>query len=73
MDVRRLRSGELVVSRWGPLWDAVATSFAIPVLGPAQIRGRAALGLVADRPLREDAPHALRPALGHRQQLGVPR
>ena len=33
-----LRSGELVVSRWGPLWDAVATSFAIPALGAAQIR-----------------------------------
>ncbi len=28
-----LRSGELVVHRWGQLWDAVGTSFAIPVIG----------------------------------------
>jgi NTE family protein len=53
-----LRSGELVVSRWGLLWDAVATSFAIPVLGPAQVRGRRILvdgSLVDNLPVSEMA------------------
>jgi predicted acylesterase/phospholipase RssA len=56
-----LRSGELVVSRWGPLWDAVATSFAIPVLGPAQIRGRR---ILVDGSLVDNLPVAEMAALG---------
>jgi NTE family protein len=53
-----LRSGELVVHRWGLLWDAVATSFAIPILGPAQVRGRRILvdgSLVDNLPVSEMA------------------
>ena len=44
-----------MISRWGSLWDAVATSFAIPVLAPAQVRGRRILvdgSLVDNLPLR---------------------
>jgi EmrB/QacA subfamily drug resistance transporter len=35
-----LRSGELVLARYGPLWEAVGFSMCLPVLGPPQIRGR---------------------------------
>ncbi len=35
-----LRSGRLVVSRWGPLWETVGFSICIPVLAPPQVRGR---------------------------------
>ena len=34
-----LRSGGLVVNRWGPLWEAVGTSFSLPVLAPPHVRG----------------------------------
>lgn len=38
--VAELRSGELVVMRSGPLWEAVGLSFCLPILAPVQIRGR---------------------------------
>ena len=63
-----LRSGELVVSRWGPLWDAVATSFAIPVLGPAQIRGRR---ILVDGSLVDNLPVAEMAALGEGPIIAV--
>jgi predicted acylesterase/phospholipase RssA/CRP-like cAMP-binding protein len=63
-----LRSGELVVSRWGPLWDAVGTSFAIPVLGPAQIRGRR---ILVDGSLVDNLPVAEMAALGEGPVIAV--
>jgi NTE family protein len=63
-----LRSGELVVSRWGPLWDAVATSFAIPVLGPAQIRGRR---ILVDGSLVDNLPVGAMAALGEGPIIAV--
>ena len=33
-----LRRAELVVHRWGDLFDRVATSLAMPILGPPQVR-----------------------------------
>jgi predicted acylesterase/phospholipase RssA len=38
-----LRTGELVLSRVGPLADAVGTSMCIPVLAPPQVRGKRVL------------------------------
>jgi NTE family protein len=35
-----LRSGRLVLSRSGPLWEAVGFSISLPVLGQPQVRGR---------------------------------
>jgi predicted acylesterase/phospholipase RssA len=35
-----LRSGRLVVSRFGPLWEAVGFSMSLPILGQPQVRGR---------------------------------
>jgi NTE family protein len=35
-----LRSGRLVIARWGPLWERVGFSMCIPVLAPPQVRGR---------------------------------
>ncbi|HKH23495.1 MAG TPA: DHA2 family efflux MFS transporter permease subunit [Solirubrobacterales bacterium] len=63
-----LRSGELVVSRWGPLWDAVATSFAIPVLGPAQVRGRR---ILVDGSLVDNLPVGEMAALGEGPVIAV--
>jgi NTE family protein len=63
-----LRSGELVVSRWGMLWDAVATSFAIPVLGPAQVRGRR---ILVDGSLVDNLPVAEMAALGEGPIIAV--
>jgi NTE family protein len=63
-----LRSGELVVSRWGLLWDAVATSFAIPVLGPAQVRGRR---ILVDGSLVDNLPVSEMAALGEGPVIAV--
>jgi NTE family protein len=63
-----LRSGELVVSRWGSLWDAVATSFAIPVLGPAQVRGRQ---ILVDGSLVDNLPVSEMAALGEGPVIAV--
>lgn len=35
-----LRSGRLVISRWGPLWECVARSICLPVLAPPRVRER---------------------------------
>jgi NTE family protein len=35
-----LRSGRLVVSRFGPLWETVGFSMCLPVIAPPQVRGR---------------------------------
>ncbi len=35
-----LRSGRLVLARWGPLWEQVGFSICIPVLAAPQVRGR---------------------------------
>jgi predicted acylesterase/phospholipase RssA len=63
-----LRSGELVVNRWGLLWDAVATSFAIPVLGPAQVRGRR---ILVDGSLVDNLPVSEMAALGEGPVIAV--
>ena len=63
-----LRSGELVVSRWGQLWDAVGTSFAIPVLAPAQVRGRR---ILVDGSLVDNLPVAEMAALGEGPIIAV--
>jgi NTE family protein len=63
-----LRSGELVVHRWGQLWDAVATSFALPVIGPAQVRGRR---ILVDGSLVDNLPVAEMAALGEGPIIAV--
>jgi NTE family protein len=53
--VTELRSGELVVIRSGPLWEAVGLSFCLPILAPVQVRGRQLLvdgSLVDNLPVR---------------------
>lgn len=35
-----LRSGRLVLSRSGPLWEAVGLSICLPIIAPPQVRGR---------------------------------
>ena len=35
-----LRSGRLVIARYGPLWEAVGFSICLPVIAPPQVRGR---------------------------------
>ena len=52
-----LRSGELVLTRWGPLWEGVGFSINIPILAPPQVRGR---GLYVDGSLVNNLPvHAM--------------
>lgn len=63
-----LRSGELVIHRWGPLWDAVGTSFAIPVLAPAQVRGRK---ILVDGSLVDNLPVAEMASLGEGPVIAV--
>jgi NTE family protein len=63
-----LRSGELVVHRWGKLWDAVATSFAIPVLAPAQVRGER---ILVDGSLVDNLPVEEMTALGEGPVIAV--
>lgn len=63
-----LRSGELIVSRWGPLWDAVATSFALPIIGPAQVRGRR---ILVDGSLVDNLPVSAMAAVGEGPIIAV--
>ncbi|HEX6586655.1 MAG TPA: DHA2 family efflux MFS transporter permease subunit [Solirubrobacterales bacterium] len=63
-----LRSGELIVHRWGRLWDAVGSSFAIPVLGPAQVRGQR---ILVDGSLVDNLPVAEMAALGEGPVIAV--
>ncbi len=48
-----LRTGELIVARSGPLWEAVGLSINIPILAPPQVRGRA---LLVDGSLADNLP-----------------
>jgi predicted acylesterase/phospholipase RssA len=63
-----LRSGELIVHRWGKLWDAVGTSFAIPVIAPAQVRGRR---ILVDGSLVDNLPVGEMAALGEGPVIAV--
>ncbi len=63
-----LRSGELVVHRWGRLWDAVATSFALPVIAPAQVQGRK---ILVDGSLVDNLPVADMAGLGEGPVIAV--
>jgi predicted acylesterase/phospholipase RssA len=50
-----LRSGRLVVSRSGPLWEAIGFSMCLPIIAPPQVRGRQLLidgSLVDNLPVR---------------------
>ena len=63
-----LRSGELVVVRSGPLWEAVGLSFCLPVLAPVQVRGRQ---LLVDGSLVDNLPVETMAALGEGPTIAV--
>jgi predicted acylesterase/phospholipase RssA len=63
-----LRSGELVVTRWGPLWEAVGFSFCLPVLAPPQVRDRQ---LLIDGSLVDNLPVATMAELGEGPIIAV--
>jgi predicted acylesterase/phospholipase RssA len=48
-----LRSGRLVTSRHGPLWEAVGFSMCLPIVAPPQVRGRE---IFADGSLVDNLP-----------------
>jgi predicted acylesterase/phospholipase RssA len=53
-----LRSGRLVTSRHGPLWEAVGFSMCLPIVAPPQVRGREIFtdgSLVDNLPVQEMA------------------
>jgi len=56
-----LRTGDLVISRWGPLWETVGFSFCLPVLAAPQVRGRQ---LLVDGSLVDNLPVASMAELG---------
>lgn len=56
-----LRSGQFVVSRFGPPADSVGLSMRMPVLAPAQVRGRR---LLVDGSLIDNLPLSTLAALG---------
>jgi NTE family protein len=63
-----LRSGELVVMRSGPLWEAVGLSFCLPILAPVQVRGRQ---LLVDGALVDNLPVATMAELGEGPVIAV--
>jgi predicted acylesterase/phospholipase RssA len=63
-----LRSGELVVVRSGPLWEAVGLSFCLPVLAPVQVRGRQ---LLVDGSLVDNLPVETMAAQGEGPVIAV--
>jgi NTE family protein len=63
-----LRSAELVVSRWGPLWEAVGMSVCIPILAPPEVRGR---HILVDGSLVDNLPVATMAALGEGPIIAV--
>ena len=63
-----LRSGDLVVSRWGPLWEAVGFSFCIPVLAAPQIHHGQ---LLVDGSLVDNLPVASMAELGEGPIIAV--
>jgi EmrB/QacA subfamily drug resistance transporter len=56
-----LRSGELVLSRYGPVYEAVGLSLCLPIIAPPQVRGR---DLLVDGALVDNLPVAAMAALG---------
>jgi NTE family protein len=63
-----LRAGELVVSRSGPLAEAVGLSVCMPVLAPPQVRGRQ---LLVDGSLIDNLPMGTMAALGEGPLIAV--
>jgi NTE family protein len=63
-----LRSGDLILIRSGPLWEAVAVSFCIPVLAPPQVRGRQ---LLVDGSLVDNLPVSSMAELGEGPIIAV--
>ena len=63
-----LRSGRLVVARWGPLWERVGFSMCIPVLAPPQVRGR---DLFIDGSLVDNLPVEVMSDLGEGPIIAV--
>jgi predicted acylesterase/phospholipase RssA len=63
-----LRSGELVVSRTGAMWDAVGLSMCLPILAPPQVRGSR---LLIDGSLVDNLPVATMAAEGDGPVIAV--
>jgi predicted acylesterase/phospholipase RssA len=63
-----LRSGELVISRFGPLHEAVGFSMCIPVIVPPQVRGRE---LLIDGSLIDNLPVGVMADLGEGPIIAV--
>jgi predicted acylesterase/phospholipase RssA len=63
-----LRSGDLVVQRWGSLADSVALSICMPVLAPPQIRGDR---LLIDGSLKDNLPMGEVASLGEGPLIAV--
>jgi NTE family protein len=63
-----LRSGRLVVERWGPLWERVGFSICIPILAPPQVRGRE---LLIDGSLVDNLPVQVMSDLGEGPIIAV--
>jgi NTE family protein len=63
-----LRSGRLVVSRWGRVAESVGLSLCMPLLAPPQVRGRQ---LLIDGSLVDNLPMATMAALGEGPIIAV--
>jgi NTE family protein len=63
-----LRTGELVVHRWGSLADSVAVSMCMPILAPPQIRGER---LLIDGSLKDNLPMETVASLGEGPLIAV--
>jgi NTE family protein len=63
-----LRSSQLVVDRYGPVWDRVGSSVCMPVLAPPRVRGSE---LIADGSLIDNLPVGTMAALGEGPIIAV--
>jgi predicted acylesterase/phospholipase RssA len=63
-----LRSGELRLSRYGPLWEAVGLSMCLPIIAPPQVRGRE---LLIDGSLVDNLPVGVMADLGEGPIIAV--
>ncbi len=63
-----LRSGQLVLARWGALWEQVGLSINIPILGAPQVRGRQ---LLVDGSLVDNLPAGAIADLGEGPLIAV--
>ncbi len=63
-----LRSGRLVVSRSGPLWEAVGLSMSLPIIGEPQVRGNK---LFVDGSLVDNLPVKVMADLGEGPIIAV--